>query len=238
MDTADAAVLSTPADSPEDVSVREATGESEVTYLQPAERRLIAQIRRGDERAFSELVTTFKDRIFSVSLRMMGNREEAEDLTQEVFVALYQHLGQFRGEAQLSTWIFRVTRNRCLNRLKYLGRRSAGKVTSIDSVPGRNLAESSGHSPTRPDQHLEGLQLQETVESALLELGEEQRLMVLLRDVEGLAYEEIAVICERPVGTVKSRLHRARLALAEAVSRSHATPSSPRDDPQEAEEVS
>ncbi|MDF1564753.1 MAG: sigma-70 family RNA polymerase sigma factor [Deltaproteobacteria bacterium] len=221
MDTADLALL-TPHEASSEPS-EAGIDEPEVTYLQPSDRRLIARIRQGDERAFSELVSAYQDRIFSLSLRMMGSREEAEDLTQEVFVALYQHLGQFRGEAQLSTWIFRVTRNRCLNRLKYLGRRSAGKVTPLDSVPARNLAESSGRSPTQPDQHLEGLQLQETVEAALLELGEEQRMMVLLRDVEGLAYEEIAEICERPVGTVKSRLHRARLALAEAVSRSHQT---------------
>lgn len=200
----------------------------EVTYLNPSERRLLLALRQGDERAFSLLVRSYQDRVYSLSLRMLGNREEAEDLTQEVFVALYQHLDDFRGEAQLSTWIYRVTRNRCLNRLKYLGRRSSRRSTPLEEVgPGRLAEAAATRALPGPDQHLEGVELQEVLERTLLQLPEEQRLMVLLRDVEGLAYERIAEICDLPVGTVKSRLHRARAALAKAVAAATTLPERP-----------
>lgn len=183
------------------------------------EHRLIERIRRGDERAFAQLVRVYQDRVFSLCLRMLGDRAEAEDLVQEIFVAVHAHLAGFRAEASLSTWIYRVSRNRCLNRLKYLGRRGHGLTSTLEGVGDARLADAAGRAPVRPDHHLEGRELQSVLERALLALSEEQRLMVILRDVDGLAYDEIATICEVPGGTVKSRLHRARVALAEAVER-------------------
>lgn len=187
------------------------------SYLDESELRLIDRIRGGDERAFALLVRSYQDRVFSLSVRMLGNREEAEDLAQEIFVAIYKHIGDFRAEAQLSTWIYRVTRNRCLNRLKYLSRRKQASTDTLDSVPDRRLNDLSGRAPLRPDHHLEGRQLQSVLEDCLTRIPEGQRMLLLLRDVDDLSYNEIAEIHELPVGTVKSRLHRARTALAAAV---------------------
>jgi len=174
-------------------------------------------IRLGDQRAFEALVTQFQSRVFSYALRLLGDREEAEDLAQEVFVTLHQSLDTFKGQSQLSTWIYRITRNRCLNRLKYLERRAWRQSSELDAVPPARLLEGNANAPASPDKVLEGQQLQLILERALEELPEETRTMVLLRDLEGLAYEAIAEICDRPVGTIKSRLHRARITLAVAV---------------------
>jgi RNA polymerase sigma-70 factor, ECF subfamily len=199
---------------PEETAQTPATPGAGPNYVDAGERRLIRAIRKGDERAFARLVHGYQDRVYGLCLRMLRRPDEAEDVAQEVFVSLHRGLSSFRAESKLSTWIYRITRNHCLNRLKYLERRHDDAQAPLDSVSEAGLAEAAGHRPTRPDQHLEGRELRGRLERALGELGEEQRLLVLLRDVEGLSYEEIVEVCELPLGTVKSRLHRARLALA------------------------
>lgn len=180
------------------------------------ERMLLRRLRRGDERAFAELVRAFQDRVYSMTLRMLGDAHEAEDLAQEVFVALHGALGTFRGEARLSTWIFRVARNHCLNRLKYLTRRDRGRTSELTEA-----AESASASEPDegPDAAVTTRERRELLGRALSTLDEEHRMLVVLRDLEGLSYDEIAAITDQPVGTVKSRLHRSRVALAEAIAR-------------------
>ncbi len=181
--------------------------------------QLCARIRRGDERAFTELVRTHQDRVFDLLWRMTGDAQEAEDLAQEVFVSVHKHLGTFRGESRLSTWIFRVAKNQCLNRLKYLGRRGAdGRNVNLDDTAELTDGDAD-HEERRPDRLVERRQQVKFVQRAMAELSEEHRLLVVLRDVEGLSYEEIVEITEQPEGTVKSRLHRARAHLAEVVAR-------------------
>lgn len=189
----------------------------ENAYLDPSDARLLRRIRRGDERAFAQLVYQYQDRVYGLCLRMLGNPEEAEDLAQEIFVAVYQHIDRFRAEAQLSTWIFKVARNRCLNRLKYLGRRAHKRRDGLEDVGEGRLHDAAASTPVRPDLHYDGQELQSVLQEALLELPDEQRMLVLLRDVDGLSYDEIARVCELPGGTVKSRIHRARQTLAQAV---------------------
>ncbi len=182
-----------------------------------AERRLLARLRRGEMGAFDALVHSYQDRVFNLCLRMLGSREESEDLTQEIFLAVHRNLPRFRGEARLSTWIYRIARNRCLNRLRRARRRRLDGRRPLEAVEEGRLAEASGRSPTRPDEHFDGQELEAVLRRGLLELPERQRLLVILRDVEGLSYEEIVEICGLPAGTVKSRLHRARAVLAERV---------------------
>lgn len=177
------------------------------------ERLLLARLRRRDERAFAELVRTHQDRVYDLCVRMLNDREEALDVAQEVFVALHGALGQFRGESRLSTWIFKVAKNHCLNRLKYLGRRQKSKTDELSDVPEGELAAHQPH--PSPQEALLGKEQQARVQKAIAQLPEEQRLLVILRDIEGLAYEEIVQITDQPEGTVKSRLHRARAALAQ-----------------------
>jgi RNA polymerase sigma-70 factor (ECF subfamily) len=181
------------------------------------ERATVRKLRRGDERAFAELVRTHQNRVFEMVYRMIGDREEALDLSQEIFVSVHGALGRFRGDSRLSTWIFRVAKNHCLNRLKYLGRRERGRSTEISDVPESEL---EAHVPSeRPDDALAAAQQRDLVQRAIAELDEDHRLLVVLRDMEGLSYHEIAAITDQPEGTVKSRLHRARAALADIVAR-------------------
>ncbi len=193
----------------------EACSESPNTAM---ERRMVASARKGDERAFSRLVNAYQDRVYGICLRMLGHNDEAEDVAQEVFVALHKGLSTFRGDARLSTWVFRVTRNQCLNRLKYLERRhrNAHVCRDIETEDASEPALMARSLPT-PEQQVVGFQLQEILERALLDLPGDQRLLVILRDIDGLTYDEIVEISELPLGTVKSRLHRARLSLAATV---------------------
>jgi RNA polymerase sigma-70 factor (ECF subfamily) len=181
------------------------------------EEALAARAAAGDAAAFDALVTVLSGRVFAVALRLLQDRGEAEDLTQEIFVALYHHLPEFRGESRLSTWVYRITKNRALNRLKFLKRRQHGAQADIDDpVVARGVADpDTGDGEARdPDRQLHGARLSRILESHLRTLPEEQRLLVVLRDLEDLSYEEIVEATGLPLGTVKSRLHRARAELA------------------------
>jgi len=178
------------------------------------ERLFLRRLQRGEPRAFAELVRLHKDRVFSLTLRMLGDRDEAEDVSQEVLVAVHRHLPRFRGDCRLSTWIYRVARNHCLNRIKYLSRRTG---EGPGEVEGAEAAETAGRllsAPERPDRALLGAEERQKVQQALQRLEAPSRLLVVLRDIEGMSYDEIARVAELPEGTVKSRLHRARAALA------------------------
>jgi len=186
----------------------------------PTDNDLVRRFREGDREAFSELVLRYQDRVFTLCLRWMGSREVAEEVAQDVFLALYRSLGGFRGESKVSTWIFRVAVNHCKNRRLYHKRRAADRHeplegTRNDDGPARQIpAPDPG-----TDQALHRSEAEEIIEAALEELDETHRSIVILRDIEGLAYEEIAEILDLPRGTVKSRLHRARAQLARTLSR-------------------
>jgi len=185
------------------------------------DEELAARAAAGDLGAFDTLVRKFNNRVFGVAVRMLGDRAEAEDLAQEVFVTLHRSLASFRGESKLSTWIYRITRNRCLNRIKFLKRRHVGQHIDIDDP---SVAPATVDTDTRasgrrdPSVKLETEELSALLQRHLLLLPEEQRTLVVLRDLEDLSYEEIVDVTALPLGTVKSRLHRARAALARTLS--------------------
>jgi RNA polymerase sigma-70 factor (ECF subfamily) len=183
------------------------------------ERMLIRRLQQRDERAFSEVVRLYQHKVYNVVYRMVGNREEAEDVAQEVFVTVFKHIDTFRGDAKFSTWLYRIATNHTRNRLKYLGRRARNSTSELDEAAERELqgAQPSAMSPqiAGPDAVLEGLQLERVVQEGIALLEPEHREVLVLRDVESLSYEEIASITGVAEGTVKSRLHRARLALKE-----------------------
>jgi RNA polymerase sigma-70 factor (ECF subfamily) len=178
-----------------------------------SERVLISRLRRRDPDAFELLVRQHQDRVYDFCVRMLNDREEASDLVQEIFVSVHQHLDKFRMDAKLSTWIFRISRNHCINRLKYLKRRGRGRSEELDGVGEGRLQDAAG-GPQKPDEALDVARERALVRAAISRLDEEQRALVVLRDIEGLSYDEIVEITELPVGTVKSRLHRAREKLA------------------------
>ncbi len=144
---------------------------------------------------------------------MLGDREEAFDVTQEIFLCIFDHLGSFRFDSTLSTWIFRIARNHCLNRLKYLKRRGHDRSDRYGPEIEGAITEALGGA-ARPDDDLHCHRERAAVHRAIDELDDDQRVLVLLRDVEGLSYEEIVSITGLALGTVKSRLHRAREKLA------------------------
>jgi RNA polymerase sigma-70 factor (ECF subfamily) len=183
------------------------------------ERMLIRRLQQRDENAFAEVMRLYQHKVFNVVFRMVGNREEAEDVAQEVFVTVFRHIDTFRGDAKFSTWLYRIATNHTRNRMKYLGRRSYNQTGELDDAAERQIADQqpSALRPhiAGPDAVLEGLQLERVVQQGIAGLEPEHREVLVLRDVENLSYEEIASITAVAEGTVKSRLHRARLALKE-----------------------
>ncbi len=180
------------------------------------EAELIEQCRRGERSAFEQFVRRYQDRVFNLCWRMCGNRADAEDLTQEAFVRAIQAIDRFDGRAGVYTWLFRIAVNLVLSDRRRAARRptcsleAAGAMTdaSIDSARGRIAAVEATPAEQACDQ-----ETHRRVAQAVAELDEEHRSVVILRDMESFGYEEIAEILEVPIGTVKSRLHRARLAL-------------------------
>ena len=181
------------------------------------EAQFVARLVARDESAFNELVVTYQRRVFALVFRMLGRREEAEDLAQEVFVQVFKAIDQFRGESKLSTWIYRIAVNLCKNRSKYLSRRHVGRQDDVDAMADRSAFTSakgvSVGDISRPDELVEGMQLEAVVKRAIAQIDPDFRAVLVLRDVEDLSYEEIAAITGLPDGTVKSRIHRGRAQL-------------------------
>lgn len=169
------------------------------------------RLRAGDARAFEALVTEHQHRVFGVALRMLGSRAEAEDVAQEVFLRVQRSVAAFRGEARLSTWLYGITSRLCLSRLASPHRRHA-RLT-------RPLTEDMVRDPDDPAADAERGEMRAALGEAIAALPEERRIVVILRDVEGLSYEEIAAALNLEPGTVRSRLHRARMELKERLER-------------------
>ncbi|MEZ4361637.1 MAG: sigma-70 family RNA polymerase sigma factor [Kofleriaceae bacterium] len=187
------------------------------------ERALLRRLRNREERAFRELIELYRDRVFNVTFRMLGDRAEAEDIAQEVFIAVFKTIDTFREESKFSTWLYRVAVNHTKNRIKYLARRQDRQRVELDEnlTDGERGSAAGVPAPrTRPDRALEGAQLEQVLQAAIASLDEEHRVLVVLRDIEELSIEEICEITGTPDGTVKSRLHRARAALRKKLQRS------------------
>lgn len=187
------------------------------------EAELIRRLQQRDERAFVLCVRTYQDKVYGLIYRMLGNHAEAQDVAQEVFVTVFKSIDSFRGESKLSTWLYRIAANHCKNRIKYLRRRAHKATTELDAHAERALQSSPsstlGEGQAGPAEVLEGAQLEQIVQRAINKLDEEPRLLLVLRDVEEMSYEEIMQVTGLPEGTVKSRLHRARQALKEEIAR-------------------
>jgi RNA polymerase sigma-70 factor (ECF subfamily) len=184
------------------------------------DRRLVRRLKQGDERAFQELVHTYQDRIFGMVYRMIGNRQEAEDIAQEVFISVYRGIANYRGEGRFYTWLYRIASNTCKNRIKYLKGRNFHKASDIDETPAAHTQGADG-GPVHalqsvvpgPDATVAGNRLELVIQEQIAKLEPEHRLLIVLRDIQGLSYQEIITITGLQEGTLKSRLHRARLAL-------------------------
>lgn len=182
------------------------------------EAEFLRRLVRRDEAAFSELVREHEAQVWRLVRRFVRSDEEAEDLTQEVFVAVFRAIESFRGDSKLSTWIFRIAMNVAKNRLKYLGRRHVSQHRAFEDEAHGGAGEVLRTLElAAPDAALEGRETEAALRRALAALDDEQRAVLVLRDMEGLSYEEIQAVTGLPEGTVKSRLFRARTAVAEAL---------------------
>ena len=174
------------------------------------DKHIVAQARRGDLSAFEELVTRYEKRVYAIALRSSGSPEDAADITQEVFLKAWRSMESFRGDSGFATWLFRITMNMCVDH----ARRRQTQPQTQPLVQGEEDDERPipDTAPT-PEEHLENSELGRELAAALDEVSDEHRRIVLLRDVSGMSYTEIAEVLEISEGTVKSRLSRARIAL-------------------------
>src|SRR3954452_13175171 len=160
--------------------------------MEDVERALIRRLRDRDERAFRELLDLHRDRVFNITYRMLGNRAEAEDVAQEVFITVFKTIDTFREQSKFSTWLYRVAVNHCKNRIKYLSRRHERDRDELDETS--HETNGAAGAPIRhvaPDRALEGAQLEVLLQDAIANLDDDQRVVVVLRDVEDLTIEEI-----------------------------------------------
>ena len=189
--------------------------------LSLSDTSLIERCQRNDVAAFNEIVGRYKNKIYNYIYRMVGNSEDAEDLTQEVFVKMYVALDSFRNQSSLSTWLYRIAGNLCIDAHRKSSRRDAGFGGSVTSLDGPVVTDSGDDGPSRdvadntfePAKILAQVELDAHIQVALSKLPEKMRTVVVLHDIEGLQYEEIADVVDCPLGTVKSRLFNARTSL-------------------------
>jgi len=186
------------------------------------QKEVIESCKAGNEKAFREIVLHSQRKVFNIAYRMLGNKEEAKDLAQEVFLSVYASIKDLREEAKFEAWLTQITINHCRNRWKYLERRKYFKSESLDDP----IETQDGEIPRpiydpsdNPETLYEKRMIQEAIQRGLLKLRKEQREMIVLRDLQGISYEEIGELFQLPIGTVKSKLHRARMDLKRILER-------------------
>jgi RNA polymerase sigma-70 factor, ECF subfamily len=179
------------------------------------DHRLVERAQRGDKRAFELLVVKYQRKLVRLLSRFIRDTSEVEDVAQEAFIKAYRALPTFRGDSAFYTWLYRIGINTAKNYLVAAGRR-APTATGIDSEEAENIEEGDQlRDLNTPENQLMSRQIAETVNQTLEALPEELKMAITLREIDGLSYEEIAQIMNCPIGTVRSRIFRAREAIAE-----------------------
>lgn len=178
------------------------------------DQQLVERAQRGDKHAFELLVAKYQRRLGRLISRFVRNSAEAEDVTQDAFIKAYRALPSFRGDSAFYTWLYRIGINTAKNHLVAQGRR-APTSTPFDADEAEDFEDAALlHEVATPENELMSKQVVEVVNSSLQELPDDLRTALTLREIEGLSYEEIAVVMDCPIGTVRSRIFRAREAIA------------------------
>jgi RNA polymerase sigma-70 factor, ECF subfamily len=175
-------------------------------------KKRIKQVLKGDRNAFGEIVELYKDKVFQLSFRMLGNRHEAEDIAQEAFIRAYVNIQSFNMNLKFSTWLYRIATNLCIDRLRkkkpdyYLDAEVAGTegFTMYSHIPS---------DASLPEEDVESLELQESIQKEISKLPDKYRSVIVLKYIEEMSLNEISEILDIPLGTVKTRIHRGREAL-------------------------
>lgn len=180
------------------------------------DEELVKRAGRGDQRAFDLLVRKYQHRLFALISRYVRDQDEVQDIAQEAFIKAWRALPRFRGDSQFYTWLYRIAVNTAKNYLVSQGRRPPG--SDIDAMDAEQFASANGlHESGTPESVLMSQELAQVIRQAIAALPDELRTAVTLREFDGLSYEDIAQIMECPVGTVRSRIFRAREAIEQAM---------------------
>lgn len=174
---------------------------------------LVERVQRGDSVAFEQLVHRYHRSVYNLALRLTDNPEDASDIVQETFLKVYRNIQTFRGDAELKTWIYRIALNQSSNLLRWWRRRFRHRSVAIDAEYDGGISESLISSLETPEQATLNTEKRRIIQEALNRVKFDFRVAVILRDIEGLSYEEISQALEISVGTVKSRISRGREEL-------------------------
>ncbi|KIL51785.1 RNA polymerase sigma factor SigW [Jeotgalibacillus soli] len=175
-------------------------------------KKRIKQVLKGDQNAFGEIVEIYKDKVFHVCFRMLGNRQEAEDISQDAFIRAYINIHTFDIDRKFSTWLYRIATNLCIDRIRkkkpdyYLDAEVTGTegLTMYSQIPVDERL---------PEEEVESMELQDTIQKEISKLPDKYRSVIVLKYIEELSLKEISEILDLPLGTVKTRIHRGREAL-------------------------
>ena len=170
--------------------------------------KLVESFKGGDKSSFDVLVVKYQNKVINLCFRFLGNYDDACDCAQDVFVKVFESLSKFRGDSKFSTWLYAVTVNFCRNRISSFKHRKSKQDTSYE-------IQDAGDESLSPSKRFERKELNDKIQKAIDSLDEDQKSVVILRDIEGLSYEEIVDITGIKLGTVKSRIARAREELKE-----------------------
>lgn len=182
--------------------------------MEDVDRALVERVKAGDDSAFERLFSRHAERIFRFASRMCRHAQDAEDILQDTFLAAYRHLGTFRGKARFTTWLYTIAANSCRRT-----RRHSGASTAIEETDRAERDVPVDDWTTRPDIQAMRKETRQAIEDAVAALPKDQRLVLVLRDMEGLPAEDVGRIMGVSVAAVKSRLHRARLAVRNDLTR-------------------
>ncbi|PWT93325.1 MAG: RNA polymerase subunit sigma-24 [Blastocatellia bacterium] len=199
------------------IELEQVAAATEVDSREIADQKFIDRLKRGEAAAFEKLVHERSGEIYGLLFRLTENPEEARDLTQETFLRAFQSIAHFRGESDLRTWIYRIAINQARNRWRWWRRRKREVTVSLDATDDQQrqslVATLKCEAVLTPEQHTLAQEREEALRAALKSLRRVYREAVVLRDIEGFAYEEIATALDISIGTVKSRLARGRQEL-------------------------
>jgi RNA polymerase sigma-70 factor (ECF subfamily) len=187
------------------------------------QREVIENCKSGDERAFAEIVIHRQKKVFNIAYRMLGNLEEAKDLAQEVFISVFESIKDLKEEVKFDAWLTQITLNHCRNRWKYLKRRQYFNSDSLDDpieTEDGDMPKAIYDPSDNPETLFEKKMIQQLIQRGLQKLKEDQRELLVLRDLQGFSYEEMGELLGLPEGTIKSKLHRARVDLKQVLERS------------------
>ncbi|MBA2876271.1 RNA polymerase sigma factor SigW [Thermaerobacillus caldiproteolyticus] len=175
-------------------------------------KKRIKAIKKGDQNAYAEIVELYKDKVYRLCYRMLGNRHEAEDAAQEAFVRAYINIHTYNTNMKFSSWLYRIATNLSIDKIRKK-KPSVYLDEEVSGTEGLTVYSQLPSTEASPEETLESLELQETVQKAIEKLPEKYRSVIVLKYIEDLSLQEISEILDIPIGTVKTRIHRGREAL-------------------------